>query len=332
MSEIVLCTSSDEHLADQNPSFRKDDYKSAILTKLEWQGEFARRAGARAFIRAGDFFHVKPANKTTMATMAKAAGIHRRYPCDTWSVAGNHDMSYNDPSTVPGQPLGVLFSAGVFKPLTEQVFESGSLKVRVVGVEYTADIDHDHLVDLVRKRPDDQYVVAVVHALAAMAPPEKIQSFFNERVFDYRDLVFDGCPDAYVFGHYHKDQGIVDHLGTRFVNLGAVSRGALTFENLDRQPKMSLLKFDSRGLSAEEIVIPHKDPSEIFDLEKKKQVDRERRAIDDFISLIRSDKEIAGAKTYQDKLAHFRSSPEYPDDLKRCIVETLEAAEAGDGE
>lgn len=329
MSEIILCTSSDEHLADLSPAFRKDDYRAAVLTKLEWQGTLAARVGARAFLRGGDFFHVKPANKTTMATMSLAAGIHRRYPCPTFSTVGNHDMSYNDLATVPGQPLGVMFSSGVFTPLHETVFESGSMKVRVIGVDYTPDLDHEALADLVRKRPDDQYVVAVVHALAAMAPPEKIQTFFDERVFDYRDLAFDGCPDVYVFGHYHKDQGVVDHLGTKFVNLGALTRGSLVFENLDRKPKMSSIRFDSRGVSVEEHVVPHRDASEVFDLDRKKQLDKERRSIQDFITLIRSDQEIAGAKTYKDKLAYIRNSPEYPDDLKRCIENTLEAAEAG---
>lgn len=329
MSEITICTSSDEHLADLSPAFRKDDYRTAILDKLEWQGTLAARTRASAFVRGGDFFHVKPANKTTMATMAKAAGIHRRYPCPTYSVAGNHDMSYNDSATLPGQPLGVMFSSGVFTPLSEKILESGTMKVRIIGVDYTPDLDHEALAEMVRKKPDDQYVVAVVHALAAMAPPEKIQSFFNERVFDYRDLAFDGAPDVYVFGHYHKDQGIVDHLGTKFVNLGAIGRGSLVFEHLDRKPKMSTIRFDSRGVSVEEHVVPHRDAADVFDLDRKKQLEKERRSIQDFIQLIRSDQEIAGARTYQDKLSHVLGSSDYPEDLKRCLEDTLEAAEAG---
>ena len=178
MSEFRLATSSDEHLADLSPGFRKDDYRAAILSKLEWQGNFAKRFEANALLRGGDFIHVKAANKTTMRTLAMAARIHRKYHCPTYVMAGNHDMSNNDPLTIPGQPLGVLLESQVFRTLRDESFESGSMKVRVVGVEYTTDIDVDGLHNLVRKK-DENYTVAFIHALAAMAPEEKIQNFFH---------------------------------------------------------------------------------------------------------------------------------------------------------
>jgi DNA repair exonuclease SbcCD nuclease subunit len=324
MSEIRLLTSSDEHLADLAPGFRKDDYRGSILKKLEWQGDMARKFKSDAVLRGGDFFHVKPANKTTMRTMAMAARIHRKYHCPTYAVAGNHDMSNNDPGSVPSQPLGVMLGSGVFLPLRDETFTSGTMKLRVVGVEYTTDLDVDGLHDLVRKK-DETYTVAFVHALAAMAPEEKIQSFFNERIFDYRDLVFNGCPDVYVFGHYHKDQGIVEHMGTKFVNLGAISRGALTFENLERQPKVSLIKANSQGVFVEEHVVPHEDALEIFDLERKKRMDKEVRDIDDFIARMKAD----ASSGEDDSLeARKKEMDKYPE-LRDTMFELLETAAHG---
>jgi DNA repair exonuclease SbcCD nuclease subunit len=328
MSEIRFLTSSDEHLADQNPGYRKDSYKDAVLAKLEWQGELARRLECTAVHRAGDLIHIKPANKTTMGTLARAASIHRRYSCPTYSVCGNHDMSFNDPDSIPRQPLGVLLKSGVLRPLKDERFISGSMSVRVVGVDYTTDLGHETLKDLVKKKGDDTYTIAVVHALAAFAPEERIQSFFNETVFDYRDLIFEGCPDVYVFGHYHKDQGVRELLGTQFVNLGAVSRGALTFENLDRRPKVSSITCSSSGISIDVHEIPCEDASVVFDLEKKKEVDRVRRNLDDFILQLRSTTD--GASGLDEKLAHLRTSPEYPDELRSVILEAMEAAEVGD--
>jgi hypothetical protein len=325
MSEIRLLTSSDEHLADLAPGFRKDDYRASILQKMEWQGQMARRFSADAVLRGGDFFHVKAANKTTMRTMAMAARIHRRYSCPTFAMAGNHDMSNNDPDSVPGQPLGVMLDSGVFLPLEDHSFVSGSMKLRTVGVPYTTDLDVDGLHDLVRKK-DETYTVAFIHALAAMAPEEKIQSFFNERVFDYRDLVFEGCPDVYVFGHYHKDQGIVDHMGVKFVNLGAISRGALTFENLDRKPKVSLIKATSQGIFVEEHVVPHEDASAVFDLEKKKRLDTERRSLDDFISKLRANSSQSPEDSVESRKKELDA---YPADLRAMALSLLEAAEAG---
>jgi len=326
MSEIKFLTSSDEHLADQNPGFRKDNYRDSILKKLEWQGEFAKKCGVNAVLRGGDFFHVKAANKTTYATTTAAADIHRRYTVPTYSVAGNHDMSNNDPASIDRQPLGILLKSGVFRHLKDETFVDGTMRVRVVGVGYTTDIAVDGLSDIVRKKPGDTYTVAFVHALAAMAPEERIQSFFNENIFDYRDLIFEGCPDVYVFGHYHKDQGIVEHMGVKFVNLGAVSRGALTFENLDRKPKVSLIKADSRGISVEECIIPHEDSSVVFNLELKKRLDGERRSLNEFISQLHANRDLVSDSSVSDRK---KELDKFPQDVRNLAMELLEAAEAG---
>ncbi len=328
MSEIRFITSSDEHLADLSPGLRKDDYRSAILKKLVYQGELVNKFKANALIRGGDLFHVKASNKTTMRTMAAVAKIHRNYKCPTYSVVGNHDMSNNDPESVSRQPIGVLFNSNVIEPLTEQIFPVGTMKVRVVGVGYTTDLDVDGLHSLVRRK-DENYTIAFVHALAAMAPEEKTQSFFNERIFDYRDLVFDGCPNVYVFGHYHKDQGIVDHLGVKFVNLGAVSRGALTFENVERKPKVSLIKFNSRGIDIEEVVIPHEDPSKIFDFEYKKQIETRTKSLNDFISQLQANANLASESALISKKSDLEK---FPEDLRNLAKEILEEAESGVGD
>ena len=327
---IRLITSSDEHLADLSPGYRKDGYRDAILSKCQWQGELAKRMEATALLRGGDFFHIKAANKTTMATMTKAAGVHRDYSCPTYAMGGNHDMSNNDPTSIPRQPLGVMLRAGVFKELRDEVFASKDTRVRVIGVEYTTDLDNEGLKELVKKKEDGaDFTVAFIHALAAYAPEERVQAFFGERVFDYRDLVFKGCPDVYVFGHYHKDQGIREHLGVQFVNLGAVSRGALTFENLERRPKVSSMTFSSQGISIEEHEIPSADAADVFDLEKKSQLDKERRSLDDFISQLRSDSSGSDDGGIWERMEALQGSEKFSDDVKKKILTTLEAAEAG---
>lgn len=323
MSSITLVTSSDEHLSDQNPGFRKDDYRGSILKKLDWQGDLVNRVNADLLVRGGDLFHIKAANKTTHGTMQRLMEIHRSYKCPTYSLSGNHDMTNNDPDSImKGQPLGVLFKSGVVHKLDETVIEKGSLKCRVIGIDYTPDMDIEYIREKVTKKSNDLFVVAVIHALASYAPSEKIQSFFNEKIIDYRDLIFNGCPDAYVFGHYHKDQGIQEHEGVQFVNLGAVSRGSLTFENLDRKPKVSTITMNSSGLSIEEHIIPHEDSSEIFDLDLKKRLDMERKDLDDFIKHLRHTEE----NSIDDRRSELEN---FPSDLKSLALEVLEAAESG---
>jgi DNA repair exonuclease SbcCD nuclease subunit len=323
MGEIRFVTSSDEHVSDQQVTgFRKDNFKESILKKLEWQGLHAKKFKANYFLRGGDLFHTKNANRNTHATMSRIALIHRAYPCPTFSLAGNHDMSYNDISTVSRQPLGVLFSTGVFHHLKDETFEDGSMKVRVIGLDYLPGMDSNFIRNTLRKK-DENYTIAVVHALAALAPEEKIQTFFNEPILDYRDLVFEGCPDVYVFGHYHKDQGIQDHLGVKFVNLGSISRGSLSFENLERKPKISQMRFSSSGIDIEEIIVPHADASEVFDLEKKKKIEKERKNLDEFVAKLRESSSVSPDFSFKDKLS------EYPDDIRRLGLELIEAAEIG---
>lgn len=326
MSEIRFLTSSDEHISDISPGFRKDSYRDAILKKLEWQGDMAKKFGATAVLRGGDLYHVKAQNKNSYSTTTAVAKIHREYHCPTYAMAGNHDMSNNDPESIPRQPLGLLLKSDVLRPMKDEIFTNGTLKCRVIGVEYTTDLDTDGLQDLIRKRPGDGYTVAFIHALAAMAPEERIQSFFHERVFDYRDLVFEGCPDVLIFAHYHRDSGIVEHNGIKFVNLGAISRGALTFENLDRKPKVGLVKINSQGISVEEHIVPHEDASKIFDLQLKKTIDNRRRDLNEFIAQLQQNAELSSDSTMESRK---KELDKFPEDVRILANELIEAATAG---
>lgn len=323
---LSFITSSDEHYAPFAPGFCTPSYGDDILEMLEWQGQLARKTSAEAVVRAGDLIHSKNPAHMPMRSLASIARIHRKYGCDTLAIAGNHDMKHNDPTSISSQPLGVLFESGVLQQFTEKTFEFGTVKTRLIGVEYTTDLDVDGLQSLVKKK-DENYTVAFVHALAAFSPEEKIQAFFNERIFDYRDLVFEGCPDVYVFGHYHKDQGIVEHQGVKFVNLGAIARGALTIENLERKPKVSHIKITSSGVSVEEIVVPHKDASEVFDLEKKKRIDLQMKDMRDFIDKLQANTDMASGGGLKERLATLDS---VPNDLREMVLETLEQADSGD--
>lgn len=323
MSQIRFLTSSDEHLSDVAPGFRKDDYRNAILSKIRYQGLIGNKSNINALLRGGDFFHHKAANRTTHSTIQLTADIHKEFQFPTYALAGNHDMSNNQLESVfSQQPLGVLYKTGVFSRLNDTIFESGSLKCRVVGVDFTPDMGFDDLSRLVQKREDDGYVIAVVHALAEHNPKDKTSEFFHETVFDYRDLVFNNCPDVYVFGHYHKDQGIQEVMGTKFVNLGSISRGSLTFENLNRTPKSSLITINSQGISIEEVPMECADSVDIFDLETKNKMDKERKSIDDFINKLKTD-----AVQGDFNIATFVSN--LPDEVRVVAQQIIDAAEAG---
>lgn len=205
MSRLALLFRTDCHVADRSPVSWKGDYPAEIWSNLEQIGELARKHDVKAVIDGGDYFHIKAPTLNSHGIVVKSLAIHRSYPCRTLCVEGNHDLKHNNLGTVDRQPLGVLYESGVFEHLRDVTIEHEGVKVRVVGFPYSP---FRSLEDLqgVRKR-GDEYLVAVVHALAGRDPPSHVAEFFGEPVFRYENLIVDGGPDVFMFGHWHQDQG-----------------------------------------------------------------------------------------------------------------------------
>ena len=88
---------------------------------------------------------------------------------------------------------------------------------------------------------------------------------------------------------WHRDQGIVDIGGKKFVNQGAVSRGALIHENITRTPQVALLEFEPGEARVDTLKLDVAPPEEVFDFEKKERVESESRSIDKFVQRLQED-------------------------------------------
>ncbi len=312
MPRVAFIERTDTHTCDRSPASWKGDYPSEIWSNLEQIGRFAREYEVRAVLDGGDYFHVKSASRNPHSLVVKTAKIHRGYPCPTFGVVGNHDVIYNNLETIDQQPLGVLFSSGVFEPLTDHVFEDGSLRVRVVGAPYSP---CRTIADLkaIKKKPGDTFLIAVVHQLAADDPPERVEDFFGEPVFRYSDLKSDDGPDVWCFGHWHKDQGIVVHGGTQFVNLGAVSRGALIRENIHRTPKAALIEATPEGIRALQLPLSVAPAEDVFDFDRKERQEREETNIEQFVQVLQANATFDPASSIEDNLAAMNFAVEIRD-------------------
>lgn len=298
MPKVSFVFRTDTHVADKSPSSWKADYPAEIWSNLEQIGKIAKTHDAAAVLDGGDYFHIKTARRTSHGTIFRTAELHKSYPCPVLCVEGNHDLEHNNLDSIEHQPLGVLYSCGVFQHLRESVFDDGNMRVRVVGVPYDP---RRTLADLraVQKKPGDDYLVAVVHALASENPPPKVEDFFGEPVFRYADLVTQDGPDVWMFGHWHRDQGIIEIGGKRFVNQGAVSRGALTRENTARTPKVSLVEFTPARIRTEEVPLVVAPAADVFDMERKERAETEARSIDAFVQLLQADASFDPTKTME---------------------------------
>jgi hypothetical protein len=142
----------------------------------------------------------------------------------------------------------------------------------------------------IQKQGED-FLVIIAHVLATQNPGPGLDELFREKVFRYSDLIVPNGADVFCFGHWHKDQGVTTIQGRHFVNIGAVSRGALRQENLERTPKVALLSFGPK-VEVTEIPLDVAPPEEVFDLERKYREQREDQVIEQYVATLRTQIEV----------------------------------------
>ena len=196
---IKLVWRTDVHLSDKAPASRKDDWTETVFNKLVQTKIVAEKLGAQGVLDGGDFFHVKSPGRNSHSLIRRVAELHKSFPCPVYCTPGNHDCVYGDYTYLHQQPLGVLYAAGVFKPLYDEheavfIDPASGVKVRVVGVPY-----HGTQYEMSRffniTKGDEDYLVVVAHVLASVKGGTM---FEGEDIISYHDLM--GVPaDAFCF-------------------------------------------------------------------------------------------------------------------------------------
>lgn len=264
---IRLVTRTDVHLSDKGPQSRTDDWASAVLDKLKQVGLVAEKVGASAVLDNGDFFHIKSPQRNSHDLIRRVADLHAKYPCPVYANVGNHDCVYGDIRYLDKQPLGVLFSTGVFQRCYDEyeaVFEKDGVKVRVVGIPYHGtEYQMERFVQL--RKGDENHLIVMAHVLAS---PQGGSMFEGEDIVRYQDLA-DLDPDVWVFGHWHKDQGVVRVGEKLVVNIGSLTRGSLSQDDLNRKPACSVLTCLEDRVEVSVVRLRVAPSAQVFDLEKK---------------------------------------------------------------
>lgn len=272
---------TDVHQSDVGPVSRTDDWAQTVLNKLEEVGRLA--IGCAAVLDGGDFFHIKSPSRNSHNLVQRTAAVHLKYPCPTLGNVGNHCVKYGDMSFLPESPLGVLFETGVFKRCYdehEHIFTGDDgTKVQVVGVPYhgtTYDLDRFRMI---QKRGD--YLVVMGHQLASQ---EGGSMFEGEDIISYKQLQ-EICPQAsvFLFGHWHKNQGVVTlPSGQVVVNVGSMTRGSLSQDEVARVPEVVRLSFTKAGFSYKQIPLTVSPPEDVFDMTGRKRAEQKESVLSDF--------------------------------------------------
>lgn len=330
---------TDVHMADQGPRSRLDNWPSMVLDKLAQVRDIAIARKAVAILDGGDFFHIKSPSRNSHELINMVAAHHAPYPIPVYSTPGNHDSVYGDYAFLEQQPLGVLFNTGVFKRCYDEheavfITEASQgdqheasmlgfdappqLKVRVVGIPY-----HGNAYDRGRfraiKKGDEDILICVAHVLAS---PKGGTMFEGEDILKYSELL-DFAPDVFMFGHWHKDQGVTTIGDKTIVNIGSLTRGSLSQDEIQRQPACAVLTLE-RGKPVEVEVVRLKvgAPEDVFDVDGRNRQVTQQVEIEAFVNRIR---ESLSPKNEEESLAQVVSGlAGVTDDVRERALAYLE--------
>lgn len=293
-----LLTLNDLHLASRPPAARVDDYEAELFELLEQVAALAKRVEAKGVLIAGDIFHAK--SRVSIGLLVRLvrwcrdlqrAGVH------VLVIPGNHDLLYNRYDSLPDQPLGLLIAVGAMANVSTRPGLDQSVRltesdvvVRVVGVPFPDAMDLDRWRALPASDPGETAVI-LGHCFADVGGGE----YFGEPVHAYAALA-DACPwgRVFVFGHDHADRGVVRIEDRWFVNLGALSRGAISDEDVSREIKCGLVDVGPSGVAVTQVRLRYRPAAELFDLNLRAKRTAERAHLETFVTQLAQDLQASG--------------------------------------
>ena len=324
MSEIRFLWRTDVHLADKTPRRRTGNWSEDVFRKLEWIGSLAEKNHCDFVLDGGDFFDVKSPHKNSHSLVRRTCEIHRKYPCPTYALVGNHDVKYGNISYLPQQPLSVLFSSGIFNKFgdnEEIIIEKENLKIRVVGIPYHGVVyDFDRISSI--KKNDEDYLFVACHLLATKG--EKSTMFEGEDIVGYNTLEQNSEVDGWFFGHWHKDQGISTlKNGSTVVNVGSLTRGSLHLDDFDRKPCAVEVRICSdQGISYERHDVPVRPFSEAFNVSEALVEKEDTSRVEEIVNKMKVAFSVkSNKKTLKEKVLDL---PNISEEVKEIILNYLE--------
>jgi hypothetical protein len=280
--QVRILAVVDPHFSSEPPHSRKDDYAEAMFKKLTFLRDFALEHKVQAVVFTGDFSH-----KKTQPTpyVVRMLGELQAFPCQCWSVIGNHDVYAANSAFVDKTFLGILFASGALRRLTSlriwghQGLENDpeNFSVLLKGYDFQPRLVVAPQAFEVHEQ-GATFKVAVTHAFLV----KDQQGFTTDDVLDLSSFSRAGF-DLMVAGHDHVEypplfvpSGAVEPDGSpkgmTVVRCGALSRGTKHAYQRARYVQACLLTFTREGCSVTYVPVPHAPPEEVFLTE---QMDRE---------------------------------------------------------
>ena len=287
MTDFIFISANDIHISDTGPRSRIDNFKETMLGKIDQMRIACSKLQADAALITGDLYNLKNPSKNSHRLNQELIQAFRKFPCPIYMIPGNHDLTGNNLESLQEQPLGVLYADGTLVNLTHEILKKNGHKVSLVGIPYidNFDISTIHIPD----KDDSIIQICLMHVYAG----PKGTMLFKNRIYGYDELsVLD--PDIFILGHYHIDQGIQELGGKHFINIGSMSRGVLSEEDVNHQPQLGFIKISIDGdkkvtRTIQSIKLKIKPVEEVFDMKKWEEAKEESKEIEQFVTKLLDD-------------------------------------------
>lgn len=267
---------NDVHASDKPPVNRTDAYTDDIFTKLVEAVTLAYRNQCEFIAVTGDLFHIPKPSRTSHALVRRWLGI-----IDTWTergpwliVAGNHDLAAGRLDSIESQPIGVLAQHAGVALLSYGASEVYSIAgVRVIGIGWDYKMDAEFMKHRMEFEGLD---IVLAHAPIA----QKSNPFYPT----VRPEDIAGMARVICYGHMHAPEPPYEVGGTMFSNPGALARGALSTEDLGRQPQVAIVEVTPKSVSVEYVQLDSaRLSSEVFRVEAAQVRKASNEAVTQFV-------------------------------------------------
>ncbi len=282
---------NDLHFDSATPKARTDSYPEELLGLLDQIKQLAEALKVDAILMAGDQFHRWNAWGGLMPLLQWC----RSLSIPVITVPGNHDLEHNRLESLSKTALGILFETGAMIDVSEKdhLVKANGQCIAISGVPFPDAFSFDAWAERAAERDTNvDGAIVLGHCFTDINPGD----YWGELVHGYSDLKH--LPwDVFIFGHDHRDQGVMKIEGKWFVALPALARGTLTDEDITRDVKVALIDYqtpkpllnDPGGFHVKQVRLKARPAAEIFDLTERAQMKAERQAVTAFVERLKAD-------------------------------------------
>jgi len=310
MSKIKFITFTDVHISDTNPQSRLGCYRDDILDKLNMIGMLGNKLGVDFFVCAGDMYNLKAPMRNSHLLNNMLINTFSRYKAPLYMIEGNHDLTNDSYENFEKQPISVLYNSGAVNRLTGKTITIASkddenFKMNLRGFPFTEAPDLTDRKEYPLANSGVDLSVCAMHLYATVNGG----NLFKQKLYSYEDIA-QLKDDIFVLGHYHVDQGVEVVGSQHFINVGAVSRGSLSHDNIKRIPKVCVVTCtkENNQITTETQVVKLKvrPASEVFILEEKEKEEKKMKEAEAFVAHLKdavtSKDDIEGTEGFINKL------------------------------